>query len=144
MQVNLAIEEVGRRLSSGLLQGIKAVPACDAAAHEAAFRGVPLLPDDKAPVVRNRHRTCCSSKNAMQRLARCLLWLARPRTNGSCGCCTSVRCTASHQSPIFMHIAQCAKCNVASHSVEVARHAWWCWCYWQQVHDVCSSGIYVP
>lgn len=49
--VNLAIEEVGRRLSSGLLEGISAVPACDAAAHEAAFHGVPLLPDDKAPVV---------------------------------------------------------------------------------------------
>lgn len=47
VQVHLAIEEIGRRLAEGLLQGVVAVPACDAAAHEAAFHGLPLLSDDK-------------------------------------------------------------------------------------------------
>ncbi|KAG2441142.1 hypothetical protein HXX76_003994 [Chlamydomonas incerta] len=46
--VNLAIEEVGRRLSIGSLQNVVGVPACDVAAHEAAFHGVPLLPDARA------------------------------------------------------------------------------------------------
>ncbi|PNW80367.1 hypothetical protein CHLRE_07g314600v5 [Chlamydomonas reinhardtii] len=43
--VNLAIEELGRRLAIGSLQNVVGVPACDVAAHEAAFHGVPLLPE---------------------------------------------------------------------------------------------------
>ncbi|GLI65575.1 hypothetical protein VaNZ11_009147 [Volvox africanus] len=44
---NLVIEEVGRRLSAGNLQGVAGVPVCDVAAHEAAFHGVPLVPESR-------------------------------------------------------------------------------------------------
>lgn len=45
-QVNLTIEEVGLRLASGSLRGVQAMPACEAAAHEAAFHGVPVAATD--------------------------------------------------------------------------------------------------
>ena len=35
------IQEIGSRLSDGDLQGVKVIAACDAAASEAAFVGVP-------------------------------------------------------------------------------------------------------
>ncbi|GLC33045.1 hypothetical protein PLESTB_000376900 [Pleodorina starrii] len=45
---SLVIEEVGRRLANGKLMGVVGVPVCDVAAHEAAFQGVPLVPDARA------------------------------------------------------------------------------------------------
>ncbi|PNH06731.1 Ribose-5-phosphate isomerase A [Tetrabaena socialis] len=47
----MVIQEVGRRLASGSLKGVSGVPACDVAAHEAAFHGVPLLPESSAAQV---------------------------------------------------------------------------------------------
>ncbi|KAG2490235.1 hypothetical protein HYH03_011359 [Edaphochlamys debaryana] len=48
---NLVIEEVGTRLAMGKLEGVSGFPACDVAAHEAAFHGLPLLPEARATEV---------------------------------------------------------------------------------------------
>ncbi|GFR47142.1 hypothetical protein Agub_g8832 [Astrephomene gubernaculifera] len=46
--VNLVVAEVGRRLAEGSLQDVAGVPVCDMAAHEAAFHGLPLVPESRA------------------------------------------------------------------------------------------------
>ena len=51
MQVNLAIEEVGRRLANKTLSRVTGFPACGAAAHEAAFHGLPLVAADQVDKV---------------------------------------------------------------------------------------------
>lgn len=42
--VNLTIDRIGQLLANGTLKNVAGIAACDAAAHEAAYRGVPLLP----------------------------------------------------------------------------------------------------
>lgn len=46
--VNHAIVALGEALASNRFQGVAAVPACDAAANEAAFHGIPLTTMEEA------------------------------------------------------------------------------------------------
>ena len=46
--VNLTIAEIGLRIAKGSLEGITAVPSCNAAASEAAFNGIPMTTLEKA------------------------------------------------------------------------------------------------
>lgn len=48
-----AIQEIGKRLTSGDLAGVKVIASCDAAASEAAFVGVPQAMSADTPTVRN-------------------------------------------------------------------------------------------
>jgi ribose 5-phosphate isomerase len=46
-----ALQEIGKRLSSGELSGVKVIASCDAAASEAAFVGVPQAMSADTPQV---------------------------------------------------------------------------------------------